>query len=231
MTRFRWRHLDAILLAMTAMVFILWPQLDLVLARRFYVPGAGFALWQSWWVGLTYHAVARFWMLAPLLAGLLLLSLRPRWRRHRLVLGYLLAVLLLGPGLIANTVLKNHWGRPRPVHLAEFGGRATFTPALQPSDQCPRNCAFVSGHAAAAFYVMALYWATGRRRWLAAGIGFGLFVGLVRMAMGAHFLSDVLFAGFVVYFTCQLLAPLFFARRMPAPLALPVAPRPSGVPD
>jgi len=105
MTRFRWRHLDAILLAMTAMVFILWPQLDLVLARRFYVPGAGFALWQSWWVGLTYHAVARFWMLAPLLAGLLLLSLRPRWRRHRLVLGYLLAVLLLGPGLIANTVL------------------------------------------------------------------------------------------------------------------------------
>jgi len=235
MTARRWRHADLILVAVTALVFLQWPQLDLQLARLFHVPGQGFTWDRAWWVQLIYVVVARFWVLAPVLAALLLLSLLPRlrqrWRRHRLVVAYLLAALLLGPGLVANTLLKNHWGRPRPVHLAEFGGPAHFTPALEPSRQCPRNCAFVSGHAAAAFYLMAPYWVTGRRRWLAAGIAFGLFVGAVRMVMGAHFLSDVLFAGFVVYFSCQCLASLMLRRRAAPRLSVMPAPHPGGVPD
>lgn len=223
------RHADLVLAGFLAMVFILWPQLDLAIAQRFYVPGSGFTALQAWWIDLAYIVVARFWILAIVLFALLLVSLMPRfrqrWTRRRLVAGYLLAVLLLGPGLLVNTVLKNHWGRARPVHLVQFGGHAGFTPALEPSRQCPTNCAFVSGHAAAAFYLMAGYWVTRRRRWLLGGIGFGLFVGFVRMAMGAHFLSDVLFAGLVVHFTCRGLAPLFFRRAAAAKgCARPCAP-------
>ncbi|MFP5392787.1 MAG: hypothetical protein ACLGI6_14765, partial [Gammaproteobacteria bacterium] len=50
---------------------------------------------------------------------------------------------------------------------------------------------------------------TRRRRWLAGGVAFGLLVGAVRMAMGAHFLSDVLFAGLIVHFTCRAMAAAF----------------------
>lgn len=221
------RYADVLLACSLALVFTLWPQLDLRLAAYFYVPGLGFPAWQLWWVNLTYVVMAKLWIVALLWLSLLLFGFMPRfkrrWARHRLILAYLLAVLLLGPGLIANTLLKDHWGRPRPVHLVQFGGHAVYTPALQPSSQCLHNCSFVSGHAAGAFYPMAGYWVTRRRRWLLGGIVFGLFVGYVRMAMGAHFLSDVLFSGIVVHFTCRLLASLFF--RQSDPRSLPAGPR------
>ena len=212
------RRPDVLLACAITLLFALWPQIDLTVATWFYVPGSGFSAWRTWWVNVTYLIVARFWVLALLLFAFLLLSLLPRfrqpWRQRRTAAGYLLAVLLLGPGLLVNTVLKNHWGRPRPVHLEQFGGTTKFTPALQPSTRCATNCAFVSGHAAAAFYLMAGYWVTRQRRYLVAGIGFGLFVGFVRMAMGAHFLSDVLFAGLIVYACCIALAPLFFRSKL-----------------
>lgn len=217
MTTFLRRHADVLLACSLAIVFSLWPQLDLALAARFYVPGSGFTAWRTWWVDLTYLVVAKFWAFAILWLFLLLTGLIPRFKGHwaleRRIVSYLLVVLLVGPGLIVNTVLKDHWGRPRPVHLAQFGGHSEFTPALRPSSQCSRNCAFVSGHAAAGFYPMAGFWVTRRRRWLVGGIAFGLFVGFVRMAMGAHFLSDVLFAGIVVYFTCRLIGSAFFRAR------------------
>lgn len=208
MRQFVFRNMGLLLACLTVALFVLWTELDLALAARFYEPGRGFsAAGQIWWIQLTYVAVAKAGILAPVLLFLLLLGYLPRarrWAPRRMVIAYLLAVLVVGPGLLANTVFKDHWGRPRPVHLTQFGGHATFTPALQPSIQCPRNCSFVSGHAAAAFYPMAGFWVTRRRGWLAGGTAFGLFVGFTRMAMGAHFLSDVLFAGLVVYFACWL---------------------------
>ncbi|MDB5791953.1 MAG: hypothetical protein JWQ80_1977 [Massilia sp.] len=235
MKRLLRHHADLVLAGATALVFLLWPDLDLSIARRFYVPGSGFTAFQSWWVELTYVLVARFWVLAIVLLAFLLFSLTPRTRRRwtgrRLAAGYLLAVLLLGPGLVVNTVLKNHWGRPRPVHLLQFGGDAEFTPAFEPSSRCPTNCSFVSGHAAAAFYLMAPFWVSRRRSYLWGGIAFGLFVGFVRMAMGAHFLSDILFAGFIVHFTCRGLAPVFFRRRCLGPMSAPATALPRSLPE
>ena len=54
-----------------------------------------------------------------------------------------LAALLLGPGWVVNEALKNHWGRARPEQVSDFGGAQRFTPALQPADQCVKNCSFV----------------------------------------------------------------------------------------
>ena len=64
---------------------------------------------------------------------------------------YVLICLGIGPGLVANTLLKDQWGRARPREVAEFGGQRACTPALVPTNQCARNCSFVSGEASSAF--------------------------------------------------------------------------------
>ncbi|MFM9735641.1 phosphatase PAP2 family protein, partial [Streptomyces niveiscabiei] len=89
---------------------------------------------------------------------------------------------------------KDHWGRPRPEHIADFGGSAHYVPPLLPSRQCDRNCSFPSGHAAAGFWLIsgAWVWTGHRRRWLTGGLLFGAVIGLTRIAQGGHFLSDVL---------------------------------------
>ena len=35
---------------------------------------------------------------------------------------FLIATLALGPGLLTNVILKDHWGRPRPIDVRQFGG-------------------------------------------------------------------------------------------------------------
>jgi lipid A 4'-phosphatase len=220
------RYGDVLLTLVLVATFAIWPTLDLMLVEPFYQPGVGFPASQIWWVNAFYVAVARAKMLALIMMVLLLAGyiplFRARWRHRRKALAYLLVALALGPGLIINTVFKDNWGRPRPLHLEKFGGSATFTPVLVLSKQCHRNCSFASGHAGAAFFPMAGYWLTRKRRWLVAGIAFGLFIGFLRMAMGAHFLSDILFAGLIVHFTCRYLAFLFgFPGSLPAQGALP----------
>ncbi|MBT4739164.1 MAG: phosphatase PAP2 family protein [Rhodospirillaceae bacterium] len=115
--------------------------------------------------------------------------------------GFLLATILLGPGLIVESFLKVYSGRARPRDIIAFGGDDPFTPAIWLADSCSRNCSFVSGHAALAFWVTAFAFllpAGQRTLMLGAGIALGLLMGLARMAEGAHFLSDIIFAGLIV---------------------------------
>lgn len=197
--------LFAALALLAAAPFLVEPEIDLVVARWFWhAQGDRFASPTGWfwpiYVGLTplvYAVAAAVAALGAynLLRGRLLFGLDAR------TAAFILLSLALGPGLVTEIALKDHWGRARPRDIVEFGGTSRFTPAFQPSDQCARNCSFVSGHAALtfAFAPFALLAAPRRRRAaLAAVIGAGLFIGAMRMAQGAHFLSDVIFAGFVV---------------------------------
>lgn len=118
------------------------------------------------------------------------------WRRA----AYLLGSLAVGPGLVVNSLLKDNWGRARPSQIEAFGGDAAFTPAFWIAEACDRNCSFVSGHGALGFWVSAFAFLAPppwRGRALAAALVFGAGVGLVRMAQGGHFLSDVIFAGII----------------------------------
>lgn len=137
-----------------------------------------------------------------------------RWRKAAL---FMLIALLLGPGLVTNPVLKDNWGRARPVQVQEFGGAATFTPALQPTDQCVRNCSFVSGDGALGFYLHSFFYIVPpawRRRAFALGfIGGGLLFGGLRVGMGAHFLSDVLWSGGVALLCSALVYAAMYGRR------------------
>ena len=181
------------------LLFLLFPAIDLAATGLFYVPGEGFPL--AHWPPLVAVETAIPWITRIIVlivaAGAVWLALmgRPLWRLDRKALVFLIVATALGPGLIANTVLKDNWGRARPYQTASFGGTRQFTPAPLPAAQCRRNCAFVSGHAALAFSVVsfAFLLPAGRRRRLAIGtaLGFGMLVGIARIAAGAHFLSDV----------------------------------------
>ena len=53
-----------------------------------------------------------------------------------------------------------------------------------------------------------------RRRWLKVGLLAGLAAGLIRIAQGGHFLSDVLFSGWVMWLCAALLREAWLRLRM-----------------
>jgi lipid A 4'-phosphatase len=201
-----------------AIVFTAFPRIDLATAALFYDPAKGFPLARNPVVSATYHGVTLLMnIVVPALIAAIAAGFVPRlarFRAHRAKFVYVLLVLAIGPGLIVNAVLKDHWGRARPAHVTEFGGGARFTPALLPSDQCVANCSFVSGHVAAAFSPAALALILPRRRrmWLGIGAAGAALTGFGRIAAGSHFLSDVVFAVVIVWFTAALLHWLLFRR-------------------
>jgi lipid A 4'-phosphatase len=209
------RHMTifAGLLAATLAVFLLLPQIDLLVSALFYVQGRGFVLADWPPVILVYRAVPWIaWGIVLVVAGAaiwLFLLGRPLWRFDRKALSFVAASTVLGPGLLANILLKDHWGRARPLQIEAFGGPHHFTPAPLPAAECARNCSFVSGHAALAFSLVAFAFllprGSPRRRGIAAALAFGAIVGLVRIAQGGHFLSDVVYAGLLVFGTTALL--------------------------
>jgi lipid A 4'-phosphatase len=192
------------LAVLAAAVFTLFPGIDLWSSGWFYDGGFRFA--DEPLARFVFRAVYR---ISEALSILLPLALIAAAIRRRAVLGldtraavYLIAALAIGPGIVVNTALKDHWGRARPSQIVEFGGAKHFTPALEPSDQCERNCSFPSGHAAIGFYFAAFAFLIpgrrARRSVLGGAIAAGLLIGLARMAQGGHFLSDVAFAGLIV---------------------------------
>lgn len=133
-----------------------------------------------------------------------------QWRRAAV---FMLLVLLLGPGLLVNSVLKEHWGRPRPREVVQLGGTKVFLHPWQPGVD-GQGRSFPSGHSSAAFY-LATPWFVYRRRkptvaraWLWGGLGFGVLMSIARIAQGGHFLSDTLWAFGMVWLTGQILAAL-----------------------
>jgi len=212
------RHLDLLLLGAIGVLLVTFPQIDLAIAGLFYDPFDGFYLRENPLVRLVFHGVP--WITRTVVVSLVLFLLAAWtiWRRHAFFLRqrrtalYLLLVMIIGPGLLVNTVFKDHWGRARPSQVEAFGGTKQFTRAALPTDQCERNCSFVSGHASVGFFFLAFAFVWPRRRvfWLAAGTGLGLGIGLVRIMQGGHFFSDVIFCGIVVYLTARVLHVVLF---------------------
>jgi len=204
------------LLAVMAL-FSLWPEIDLKFSAIFFDAQARhFVGNHSTLADAMYGGIPEMTRVAIVLvigAFLVSLCLRgERGRRWRIRTGFLVASLALSQGLIVDLALKDGWNRARPHHIAEFGGEDRFTPALVPSDQCQQNCSFVSGHAAAGFAFVTfgfLGGAVARRRWTLAGLALGLIVGFGRITQGDHFLSDVVFAFYVVWFSALLVWVVF----------------------
>lgn len=126
---------------------------------------------------------------------------------------FLFFTTLLGLAIITHLLLKDHWGRPRPVQIEQFGGTQDYRPFYAPdwSWTIQPFKSFPSGHAANGYSLIALAF-VGRRhgskalQWTGISLGAvgGTTMGMMRMAQGAHFLTDVLGGAWVIWFSSQL---------------------------
>jgi membrane-associated phospholipid phosphatase len=206
--------LSALLLGVS-LLFMLAPRIDFAVSGLFYDPAAGFGGRRAAMVSLLRDAG---WLLEWAFALALILPfaiklLAPDSRllvRPRASL-FALTALAVGPGLLVNGVLKEFWGRARPREVIEFGGGADFSPVWWISGECERNCSFVSGEAASAFWLVSLAFIVPKA-WrpvtaivtLAAAAA----VSATRIAVGGHFISDVLIAWLLTVLVIVLLQRL-----------------------
>src|SRR4051794_13692017 len=191
----------------TGLLFGIFPQLDLSIAHMFYdstgkhfvLGPVGFAehlrraaMWLAW--GLAVPAIV-----APFLK--LLRPDKPLLVPGRAVI-FLVTSLLLTAIVLPNIIFKEHWGRPRPITTVEFSGVQKFVPWWDTRGTNPHNGSFFSGEAATAFWTYAPAALTPPSirplAFIAATI-FGLTTGLLRMAFGGHYASDVIAAGVAAF--------------------------------
>ena len=121
-------------------------------------------------------------------------------RRLRLAIIGLIIGPIVGSGIIANWYFKDQWGRARPVHITEFGGDKNFTRAFVMSDQCEKNCSWISGESSAAFSFFVGTLILKNPYFFFLNLLFGVVVSFCRISMGGHFLSDNLFALFFMVY-------------------------------
>jgi lipid A 4'-phosphatase len=211
------------LLGVALISVVVWPNLDLIVSSWFYTSGEGFFLADHpAFVFMHVLAVRGAWALGFGFAACVLMTAFLR----KNIAGinakswlFLLLALLIGPVLIANVGLKDHWGRARPREVMEFGGTAAFSPALQPQPAATRNGSFVSGDGAFGFYLPCFAYLvplnSNRKNsrqvfWCAMAAG-GAFA-FDRLAMGGHFLSDNLFAALLMLTATAALHAVMFGR-------------------
>jgi lipid A 4'-phosphatase len=213
----------AIALAVAAVVgvaFGVYPQLDLDLAALFYDPATHKFIASGNWV--LYVRDAAFWLITLMVApafvaivGKLIWPGRPSLIPGRAAV-FLSVTLALGPFFLANVILKDHWARMRPADMVQFGGAEHITAWWDPTGPCSDNCSFVAGEPSAAFWTLAPA-ALAPPQWrplaYAAALALGAGMGVLRMAGGAHFFSDVVFAGVFMFLLAWTLHGLIYRWR------------------
>src|SRR6266700_219491 len=157
-------------------------------------------------------------LIAPAILAVVAKLLLPR--RPMLIPGraavFMIATLALAPGLVANMILKDHWARPRPIDVIEFGGDQHFVPWWDPRGDCPGNCSFVAGEPSGAFWTLApavLVPPAWRALAGGAALAFGAGIGLARMAGGGHFFTDIVFSGVFTFLIVWLAHGLIYRCR------------------
>lgn len=186
--------------------FTSFPQVDIYISSLFYRDG----FWLAEVQALDNIRLWLIWFMEAFALGTLAVFIVALLRkRPAKKLGYAVSVMLAGPLLLVNAILKTYWGRARPEDVAIFGGDKEFTSAYLFTDQCSTNCSFTSGEAGSIATVAALIaffaWPNlGRigRLWLGASmVGLTIVGAGLRVATGRHFMSDallsILFCGLV----------------------------------
>lgn len=209
--------------------FGLRPQLDLEVSGLFFDPVAkAFINGQTAPGGLAWPEACReiaMWIVTALaVPGVVALMLKVIMPSVRLVMparavAFLVATLVVAPGLLTNVILKEHWGRPRPIDVHEFAGSDQFVAWWDPRGSCPHNCSFVAGEGSGAFWTLApaaLAPPPVRPLAYAAALAFGAAVGTLRIAFGGHFFTDVVFSGVFTFSIIWVVHGLIYRWPKPA---------------
>jgi len=194
--------------------------LDIAIQNLLYSPVDGW-VWahsQPWEFLYSFGILPAFMIALPALVAFIASYGLPKIKKHRKKALFLVLLMALGPGLTVNLIFKDHWGRPRPREITQFGDTETYLPVWYKGTAGQGN-SFPSGHAAMGFYVLAPFFILRdrHRRWatafLATGVGYGLLMGLGRMIQGGHFASDVLWSGGFIYFGGLILDRIVLGHR------------------
>ena len=208
-------------LVVTGVISILCLQgLDMYLSNAYFTEDVGFQHWRRDTLWHLCYFYAQYPALIVIACGIGSLTysyylrgnacINCQWYRWGM---YLLCVLILGPGLLINGLIKNIYQRPRPYQLVEFGGTECFV-SLGSMGTAGSNSSFPSGHSSIAFFLLApglwcLHHHQSKRGWLWLSFGF-LYGGLIsvsRIAVGAHFLSDTIWACLIMVLVSYMLLP------------------------
>ena len=205
----------------SASVFAIFPQLDLTLARLFFDTSthhfafspdgaAEYARRAAMWLAWAFAAPA---VIAPIWK--FIQPNKPLLIPGRAVI-FLLSTLVLAAVVLPSVVFKEHWGRARPITTIEFNGTQPFTPWWDPRGNNPHNGSFYSGEAATAFWAYApaaLAPPPYRAVAFIAATVFGLTTGILRMAFGGHYASDIIAAGVTTFLVIWIAHGLLYRWR------------------
>ena len=196
--------------------------LDFRISNWFWQPNhafhmKGYALEQWFYYSINY---AVRWVLIGLIGFALLRVFSGRLKRFDQLAMAVFLVLAIGPGLIVNSLLKDNFGRPRPVQSVEFGGELP-SKALFEANWGGKGKSFPSGHAAVplAFLILSCWLWRREQRDKAVALALlllGWYGGTswARVAAGGHHFSDVCWAGYISAVTVLLID--YYLLRRPA---------------
>jgi membrane-associated PAP2 superfamily phosphatase len=209
--QFEWSIFLVVVVVLTVPFW--FTDLDIQAARFFFHPENGENVWPEENNGMWVF----FYRAAPLLVNVLLLGAlaimaltgqhASATRLRRMALFVFLGI-ILGPGVVVNGIFKDHYGRPRPRQIEQLHGHLHYQPPGMPGLE---GKSFPCGHCSVGFVLALFYFIQRRPRpWLArvlliAALALGGAIGVGRMAAGGHFLSDILWSGFLSYGVCLVL--------------------------
>lgn len=196
--------------AVIGLLFGVYPRLDLAISRPFFAVVDRNHFVFAWRLSplLMDARNTGLWisglLVAPAVIALVMKLVLPG--RRALISGraiiFLIATMAIGPGLLVNVSLKDHWGRPRPVDVVQFGGNQHFVAWWDPRGDCPDNCSFVSGDVSGAAWTLGPA-ALAPPQWRVAAYGaalaFTAAMAVMRLMAGAHFFTDVTFAAIFTF--------------------------------
>jgi lipid A 4'-phosphatase len=213
----------SVVLFLTAVLTVM--NADIEIEKWFHSPESGWFLGEAmpWSFLYQYGNIPAFLLSLGGLLAFVLSFFYKKVTAYRKIGLFMVVFMILGPGLLINTVFKDHWGRPRPADIVNFGGTEAFHHVWEkgPSGQ---GKSFPSGHASVGFFLFAPFFILKKssQKWavffLCLGIFYGMLMGVGRMIQGGHFLTDVIWSAAFTYLTGLILYYIFRFDREIDPL-------------
>lgn len=204
-------------------LFLVFPGIDILVSDVFYDNARHKFYFKDSKLVLALNTVMgelpRIMLVLLLAATLLKRYVGSGWLHHKPLKDVFLclAIYAFSAGLLIDRIVKKCFLRPRPHHLSHYGGTEEFFGIFQGLSE-GRYHSFVSGHAAGWFGLVCLGLFFDRKhcgQWLYFSLITGLSAGLLRIMIGKHFLSDIIFAGLFVYTSGCLFSLVIQKSRRP----------------
>ena len=206
----------SVIVLVISLLFLAVPEVDVWISYIFADAHNAFWMKHEWfpWRLRALGIVAPRYIIATIILFALARLFWPQLKRifpmsHVL---FLLISATLGPGLLVNGLLKNFWGRARPVQVDTFGGTEPFSQVWVMAHSCASNCSFVSGEASISFWMLLLIILLPKE-WRKVGLAilavYATVISVNRIAFGGHFLSDVLLSWALTAWVVVVLSALF----------------------